>query len=165
MPTFKFTPLVNSPFADVISAALGDGSSEIWSSDDVGKAVKLSADSTYALCSAGDEIEGFVVAVDAGPTVNSGFSFGSVQRNKRVEAEVASDQSGTMAVGDLVIAGAGAVMGTSQKAMVKSGTAASQSGTTPFAYTERTPNTHLWRCIAIVSGTGAVGDTVLIERI
>lgn len=165
MPTFKFTPLVNSPFADVVSAALGNSTTELWTSKDVGKAVKLTGDSTYALCSAGDEIEGIVVAVDAGPTVNSGYTFGSVQRDKRVEAQVASDQSGTLAVGTLVVAGAGATMGTSQLAMVKAGTAASQEATANYVYTARTPNTHLWRVISIVSGTGVAGDKVLIERI
>jgi hypothetical protein len=149
MTDFKFGVNVNSPAADIVSAALGDGSSEIWSSDDVNKAVKLGADSTYVALADGDEIEGFVTSVEPG-TVNSGYSFGSVQRNKRVEAEVGATEAGTISIGDLVVAdGAVAVNGTKGLTKVKTGS----------------PTTHKWRVIAIVSGTGATGDKILLERV
>lgn len=165
MATFKAKALVSAPLADIVSAALGNGTTEVWTSEDVGKAVKLIGDSTYGVCSTGNEIEGFVTSVEL-TTVNSGVNFGGVQLNKRVEVTVGSDQGGTaMAVGDLVVAADTVTLGTNEKGKVKTGTAASQAGSTPFAYTERTPNTYLWRCISISSGTGVAGDTVVIERI
>lgn len=163
MATFTFSELTEDPLAQIESVALGAGSNE-YDSDDVGKAVKLSGANTAVLCVEGDEIEGFITSVE-GNTVNSGYSFGSIKRNRRMLAEVGANQSGNITLYGLVVADAQAAAGTAGIAKVKDGTAASQSGTTPFAYTERTPNTFLWRVIRIVSGTGATGDTVLLERI
>ncbi len=165
MTTFVFTPLVNSPHADTVSAALGATASNLFSDKDVGQAVKMGTANNYVQAVDGDEMEGFVAAM-MGVTVNDGFSFGTVQRNKRVEAQVASNEGGTMAVGDSIVVGTPIALGTANgKPQVKIGAAASQSGTTPFAYTERTPNTYIWKCIDIVSGTGVAGDSVLLERV
>jgi hypothetical protein len=149
MTTFAFTELVNSPMADVVSAALGASSSAKLNDNDVGKPVKMGSAQNYVVCSAGDEIEGFVVNVEAN-TVNDGFSFGSVIRNKRVIAKVDAAQVGTLAVGEYAIAGASAALGTADAyPKVKEGT----------------PTNFKWRCIRIISGTGVAGDLVLLEKI
>jgi hypothetical protein len=165
MTDFAFTPLVNSPHADVISAQLG-ATVGLFGSVDVGQAVKLGVgSSSYVQCADDDEMEGVVVAV-SDFNVNDGMSFGSVQRNKRIKAEVAANEGGTMAVGDHVVIGTPIALGTANGfPQVKIGTAASQLASGTYDYTERTPNTFIWRCIRIISGTGVLGDKVLIEKV
>jgi hypothetical protein len=147
MTTFVFTELV--PTEKVLSAALGPNTSTKFADADVGKAVKLGSANNYVLVEAGDEIEGFVTSIEPF-TVNNGFSFGGVVVSGRVTAEVGANQGGTpMAVGDYVVADAPVALGTAGKAQVKTGT----------------PTKFLWRCVRVVSGTGAAGSTVLLERI
>lgn len=147
MTTFVFTELV--PTEKVLSAALGPNTSTKFADADVGKAVKLGSANNYVLVEAGDEIEGFVTSIEPF-TVNNGFSFGGVVVSGRVTAEVGANQGATpMAVGDYVVADAQVALGTAGKAQVKTGT----------------PSKFLWRCIRIISGTGAAGSTVLLERI
>jgi len=107
MTDFAFTPLVNDPYKDAISTALGDGATA-YTDTDQGKLVKLATaeDSAYELCSSGDEIEGMIIAIEPS-TVNSGKSFGTVQRNKRIIAAGAG-----LAVGAFVVAGAQEALGT-----------------------------------------------------
>lgn len=149
MTTFAFTELVNSPMADVVSAALGASSSAKLNDNDVGKPVKMGSAQNYVVCSAGDDIEGFVVSIEAN-TVNDGFSFGSVIRNKRMLAQVDAAQTGTLAVGEYAVAGASSALGTKD---------------TYPKVKEGSPSHFHWRCIRIVSGTGAAGDLVLLEKI
>lgn len=165
MTAFVFKELVNDPHADVISAALGATATGEFGSVDVGQAVKMGSANNYVQCADGDEMEGVVVTVEPF-TVNDGYSFGSVQRNKRVVAQVAANEGGTVAVGAFVVCGTPVALGTANgMPQVKNGTAASQAGGAPYAYTERTPNTHMWKCIRVVTGTGAAGDKVLLERV
>lgn len=157
MTDFQFTERVSDPHADIITAALYSGAGT-FNNNDLRKAVKLSTTqgSSYELCAAGDEIEGVVWASDPN-TVNSGSRLGSVLRGGQpILAQIASDQpvDGGSAVipavvGDLVVAGAGATLNTDQATLVKTGT----------------PSNFKWRITRIVSGGGAVGSTVLIERI
>jgi hypothetical protein len=147
MTTFVFTELV--PTEKVLSAALGPNANTKFADADVGKAVKLGSANNYVLVEAGDEIEGFVTSIEPF-TVNNGFSFGGVVVSGRVTAEVGANQGATpMAVGDYVVADAPVALGTAGKAQVKTGT----------------PTKFLWRCIRVVSGTGAAGSMVLLERI
>lgn len=147
MTTFVFTELV--PTEKVLSAALGPNSSTKFADADVGKAVKLGSANNYVLVEADDEIEGFVTSIEPF-TVNNGFSFGGVVVSGRVTAEVGANQGATpMAVGDYVVADAPVALGTAGKAQVKTGT----------------PTKFLWRCVRVVSGTGAAGSMVLLERI
>lgn len=149
MTAFSYTLLVNDPLADIISAPLGANPNNPLKDADRGKIVKMNADGNWVLAADGDDIEGVVVTIEPW-TVNDGFSFGSVQRNRRFEAEVASNQGDDdMAVGDLVVAGAQVALGTVGMGKVKTGS----------------PDAYLWRCIRIISGTGEAGDKVLIERI
>ena len=149
MSKFNFTELVNSPMADIVSAGLGDGTVAFTSDTDLNKLVKMGASNNFVLTEDGDEIEGFVFAIEP-ITVNDGVSFGTVQRNKRLQAEVAAGVTTALVPGtDLVVSAGQAAPGTAGKPQVKKGT----------------PATFKWRVIRIVSGTGVAGDTVLVERI
>lgn len=146
MTTFAFTELV--PTEKVLSTALGPDANTKFADADVGKAVKLGTANNYVAVVADDEIEGFVTSIEPF-TVNSGFSFGGVVVSGRVTAEVGANQGVTpMAVGDYVVADTPVALGTAGKAKVKTGA----------------PSMYLWRCIRIISGTGAAGSTVLLER-
>ena len=148
MNLFQFAPLTTNPAElDITSAAIGDNTKQVGSEFDIGKAVKLGEDQNYVLCEANDEIEGFINAVSP-QTVNDGFSFGGIQRRKRIMAQVGANQGGTaMAVGDFVVADAQIAFGTKGVAQVKTGT----------------PTMYLWRVLR-VDGAGAAGDMVLLER-
>ena len=149
MTQFVFTELVNDPHADVVSAALGVDNANKLSDLDVGKPVKLAANNNYVACANGDQVEGFLISTEAA-TVNDGFSFGSVLRNKRVTAQVDSAELGTAVVGSLMVAGTSAALGTKD------------------AYPQMeigTPADFKWRVISIKSGTGVAGDLVLLEKI
>lgn len=150
MTTFAFTTLTNNPdSAQYESACLGADASNKLTDNDIGKCVKLetgSAASNYVLCADGDEIEGILVATEPA-TYNDGFAFGTVQRKGRFEATVGT--AATVVVGTAVVSYAQAAIDTAGGAVVKNGS----------------PATFLWRCIRIVSGTGAAGDTVLLERV
>ena len=148
MTTFVFEELVNDPPATVLSAALGTGSGELDSSADVGKGVKIGTANNYIIATSGDEIEGVITSVEPW-TVNDGYSFGGVQVDRRVTATVGATQTGTVAVGDLVVADTQAAFGTAGTLQVQSGA----------------PTQFLWRVIRIISGTGATGDSVLLERV
>lgn len=149
MTTFAFTELVNGQPADVVSAALGVNAAGKFVAADIGKPVKLGTVQNYVLAAAGDDIEGFVKALDA-YTVNDGFSFGAVLRNTCVVATVDAAQVGNIAVGALVVAGASAALGTADAyPKVKSGA----------------PVTYKWRVLRIITGAGAAGSTILIEKV
>ncbi len=145
MTSFVFSETV--PTKNV-SAALGVDANNKFVDADLGKAVKLGTAQNYVPCAAGDEIDGFVTAIEPF-TVNDGFSFGGVQLDNRKEAMVGTGQVGSMAVGDYVVAAPQVALGTAGIAQVKTGV----------------PTKKLWRCIRIISGTGAVGDKVLLELV
>lgn len=149
MSTFVFTTLTNNPdSAQYESACLGVDADNKLTDNDKGKCVKLAASNNYVLCATTDEIEGILVATEP-TTYNAGFAFGTVQRRGRFEATVGANQTGTLDVGELAVADTQAAIDTAGGAVVMTGT----------------PSTHLWRCIRIISGTGAAGDTVLLERV
>ena len=163
MPKFNFTESysIDEIISAKVSALAGDiaGLAAGYLTDaDVGKGVKLGAADRYVLAVTGDEIEGFLVSVESA-TVD-GFTFGSVVLAGRKSVTV----EGTVAIGGLVTFGAAVAKGVALTVpvAVKAGVAASQSGTTPFAYTARTPNTHLWR---LISGAGTTGTPGVIERV
>lgn len=148
MTDFVFAPLVNDPPARVESAALGASNAAKMTDNDIGKAVKLGTANNYVLCATNDEIAGFVSTVEPF-TVNGGFSFGGVQRDRRMEAVVGTNQVGAIAIGALVVADTQVALNTAGKATVRSGS----------------PTIFLWRVIRHVTGTGVAGDTVLLEKV
>jgi hypothetical protein len=119
---------------------------------EVGKGVKMGA-AAYVPVVAGDELEGIVNSVEPGVR-NTGYSWGGIQTKGRALAVVGAAQSAAMAVGDLVCCSTPLAKGTAGLVKV-------QSDGTGYA----APAFFVWRCIRIVSGTGAAGDTVLIERV
>lgn len=73
----------------LISAKLGTNTvanSGHLNDNDIGKPVKLNADSTYALCADGDQIDGWLVGVN--PETVDGYAFGTVQTGGRVMAQL-----------------------------------------------------------------------------
>lgn len=130
------------------SAALGASSGAPFTSKDVGKAVKRGTVQNFVPVAGGNEIEGFVTSVEV-MTVNDGFSFGGVQRGGTIQAAIGANQGATpAAVNDYVVADTPVALGTAGLAQVKTGT----------------PAKFLWRIIRIISGTGAAGSVVLLER-
>lgn len=149
MGAFVFTTLTNNPdSAQYESACLGVDNANKLTDNDIGKCLKIAASNNYVLCATTDEIEGILVATEP-VTYNSGFAFGTVQRRGRAEVTVGANEVGTVDPGDLVVADTQAAIDTAGGGVVMVGT----------------PSTHIWRCLRIVSGTGATGDTVLIERV
>lgn len=148
MPAFKHTMLTTTPAEmDIISAAIGDDTNQARSDYDLGKAVVKGAAQNFVLAPADAEIEGFIDSV-RGDTVNGGYSFGGIQRRKRIIAEVGPNQGATaMAVNDFVVADEQIAFGTKGVAQVKTGN----------------PTKFLWQVLAI-EGTGVTGDKVLLER-
>lgn len=148
MNLFQFTPLTTNPAElDIVSAAIGDNTQQAGSDFDIGKAVKLGEEQNYVLCAANDEIEGFINTVSP-QTVNDGYSFGGIQRRKRILAQVGANQGATaMAVRDFVVADAQVAFGTKGVAQVKTGS----------------PTKYLWRVLR-VEGDGTTGSAVLLER-
>lgn len=153
MATFYFTLPVQSPEElGIFTTALGAAGNAPLTDVDMGKAVKLNAANTYALCSTTNELEGILDSVNA-ETVNSGYGVGGVQRRGYALAYVGANQGGTpMAVGDLVVADTQAAVGTANTIQGP-------------AVITGTPATFKWRCIRHVTGTGVGGNTVLIERV
>ena len=149
MSKFAFNKQVDLDRADIISAALGAAAGEAWATADIGKLVVLEAgslDANYKAIGDGLDIEAHIISVEP-VTVNSGFKFGSVQRNGRawaINADVAA-----MAVGDFVVGAAQTVAtGTAGLSKIKKGAGVAFK----------------WRVIAL-KVAGAVGDEVLIERV
>jgi hypothetical protein len=153
MSTFAFNVKVNDPFASITEAALGATTGEGWGDEEVGKAVKLGTAHNYVPCTANDPIEGIVVGVEPN-TVNQGFSFGSVQRDRRMEVVLAVGQS-SVVVGDVMTAGAQEATGVQtngNKALVQKEGTAGDAGS------------FVWRVIALRTD-GEAGSTVVIERV
>jgi hypothetical protein len=155
MAKFKMQPTVDT---ECITARLGAGSgSANYVTDlELGKPVKLAGDSQYNLCAAGDQIEGFIRAVETWTADD--FSIGSVQYEGRVKVTLdglqATPGTGAIAVGDYVVAGTAVAKGTSLgSAYPKVCKATTQTGMY-FA----------WRVVSL-DGTTAVGQTATIERV
>lgn len=144
---FKFGELVQAS-PDIVSAAVGVSNSTKLTLNDIGKAVKLAANDNYVLCSNGDPIAGTLEAIDPA-TVNDGFSFGSVNKAGRRIATVDAAELNALVVGELVSAGTQTGIDTAGGLVVTAGT----------------PAINKWQVVSILSGTGDVGDSVLIERI
>ena len=170
MTAFKFEVTVPAP--TIVSSALGTGSGNRFTSPyDIGKAVTLGTADNYVLASTGADIDGFVTSVES-HTVNQGYSFGGVQVDGRIQAVVGSDQGGVpataMAVGDYVVASIQPVLSNAGGAQAwpgYPGTAPSEPTGPTGTVKTGTPTRKFWRCISFVSGTGAAGSVVVLERV
>lgn len=154
MPKFKMVELIDS--TDVITARLGPGTftasaANIYTDKEVGKLVKLVGANRYALCAAGDAIEGRITSIEVGR--NDDYSFGGVAvtgkfREVVLDGLQATPGTGVVAIGDYVVCGSVVAQGTALTTQAKTckatDQAAAKSG--PFA----------WRVVSI-GATGADG--------
>ena len=154
MAKFKMQPTVDT---EVVTARLGagSGSANYVTDVEINKPVKLVGDSQYNLCAAGDQIEGFITAVES--YTADDFSIGSVASEGRqrvmLDGLQATPGTGAIAVGDYVVAGTVTAKGTSNAGYPKVCKATTQTGMY-FA----------WRVVSL-DGTTAVGQTGVIERV
>jgi hypothetical protein len=133
--------------------ALGGG----YTDKEVGKLVKLTAESRYAAVAQGDKIEGVISSVNGGSF--DGFSIGGIVatglKSVTFDGLQATAGTGVVALGDFVVAGTVVAAGTALTAPVKVCKATTQTNT-GFA----------WRVVSLgTAGTGAVGTTGVIERV
>lgn len=140
-----------------ITSRLGSasGSANYVTDKEIGKPVKLIGDSLYNLCAAGDQIEGFVTAVET--YTADDFSIGSVQLDGRkrvmLDGLQATPGVGVIAVGDYVVTGTIVAKDTAITTAPKVCKATTQTGMY-FA----------WRVVSL-EGTTAVGQYATIERV
>lgn len=145
----------------IITVRLGTGGgTNLFTDADVGKAVKLTADSRYTLCAAGDAIEAVVSSVNKG-TVD-GYTIGGIKRKGYKEVTFdgaqATPGTGTVAIGDYVTVGTVVAQNTALSGPLKVCTATTQATAIAKA--------HRARVVSLGSaGTGAVGTTGLIEML
>lgn len=161
MAKFKFGVTL-SPYTINNTARVQDGASGVnpLTRLDNGKFVKLIGDSQYGLTAVGNEIEAYLdVADDIAP--QDGFNLGSVRsgHSDRVLVTLDGLQAtpgvGTLVIGDYVVTGT----------VVARGTALSVPPRVCKATAAATALVFKWRVVSFVSGTGAVGQTALIERV
>ena len=153
MAKFQMKELIGTePFTARLGA--GSGSANYVTDVEIGKSVKLVGDSQYNLCAAGDQIEGFITAVES--YTADDYSIGSVndEGRKRVMLDglQATPGTGTIAIGDYVVSGTAVAKGTAV-GVQKVCKATTQTGMY-FA----------WRVVSL-EGTGAVGQYAVIERV
>lgn len=162
MATYKRGQKIGSAW-NYREAALGSaGNKGTFTDKDFGKPLKLVADSTYDVCGDGDEIEEILEAMAAQQTtVNGGYQIGSIRNDGTALAIVGS---GTVTVGTIVVASAQAAIGTSNSPAGKPTTAFVKVKSAGDAAAQKAV-VHKWRVVSIRTGTGAVGDEVLIERV
>lgn len=104
---------------------------------DMGKAVKLGAESQVVLAGPDDEIFGFASSLESG--TQDGYKIGGV-----VTYSYQAADTGVVAVGTLVVVDTNPATGTAGKTKVKAGAAASYAtGTEAVA----TPNKYLWEVV------------------
>lgn len=148
------------PIEDAITVRLGAGSgtSNNFDEKEVGKPVKLVAESRYDLAAAGNEIEGFITSVEL--ATSAGFSIGGILQEDRVyvtfDGLQATPGTGTVAIGDYVVAGTAVAKGAALTVYPKVCKATAAGNTLNFK----------WRVESLGSaGTGAVGTTGVIARV
>lgn len=191
MAKFQMTELV--PSRAPVTARLGAGttSANHVGDEELGKAVKLVADSRYDLCAAGDPIEGFINSVE--PATADDYTIGSVQLGDRkavtADGLEATPGTGVIAVGDYVVMGTAVAKGTAlvfgtpnkvTKATYQPGTAivsdvaggdtaADIKTMLDLEFVKRAAVEALalypWKVVSLGSaGTGAVGTGIVIEK-
>ena len=104
---FRMTELVPSRPPVTARLGAGTGSSNQLTDDELGKAVKLVGESRYGLCTAGDAIEGFINSIKVATLDDYTIGSVAVGNRKTVAADglEATPGTGTLAVGDYVVAG------------------------------------------------------------
>lgn len=177
------------PLAEAITVRLGQTSAKFTTADQ-GKFVKLTAESRFELCAAGDPIEAVVVAVETASS--GGYSVGSIVKQGilfvTADGLEATPGTGTIALGDVVVTGTVVARNTALTEFARVCKATNQPGTTVVstlagADTAAAVKTvldaalvkvadaqanglHAWRVVSLGSaGTGAVGTIIAVERV
>lgn len=172
MPKFLISETIHSE--KVKTVRLGTDTitnSPGYTDAEAGKAVKLVGESRYALCAAGDLIEGFISSVNGGKyddyTIGGIVSTGT--KNAICDGSQAAG-TGSLAIGDFVVTGTVDAKGTAlTTSALKVRKATIQPGITEAAAIGDV-NDHInaskfmWRVVSL-GNAGAVGDTCVIERI
>jgi hypothetical protein len=163
MTAFAFGELV--PAAnDVISSALGTATGTntgIYSSNDVGRAVMLGANSNHIDATSGADIDGFITSIEPW-SVNGGYSFGGVMQEGRKVVTA----GGAIAIGAMVVAGTQPAIATAPS--VGSIANYNNGANTQAVVIAGSPTHAFWRCISNVTNPGSAavaGNLVLIERV
>jgi len=116
----------------------------ISGSKDVGKPVKLSAGTTFALAVDGDDIEGIIYSVDT--IYADGTIVGTVKRQPLLRKRVINAGVTQLAIGDTVLASTQVAAGTEGQPQVKAGAGS-------------------WRVIELLDGTGLQTEELVIEKV
>lgn len=161
MPKFIMTERILD--SQVVQARIGSGTktasaNNVYDDKENNKFCKLVGESRYALCVAGDQIEGRISSIEVG--TYDDFSFGGVESSRYLAVTFdglqATPGTGTLVVGDYVLCGT----------VVPKGTAL----TVPARVVKATDqvvakSVFPWRVVSLGSvGTGAVSTAGLIER-
>lgn len=154
---FKMRELIGTQTDTARLGSAADANGRLTDKE-MNKLVKFAGDSRYDLVAAGDQIEGRIVAVDV--ATSDGFSTGSVQKDGRMpvifDGLQATPGTGTIAIGDYVVAGTVVAKGTAQPdsgPKVCKATTQADVKNSPFA----------WRVVSMTS-SGAVGGFGVIEK-
>ena len=159
------------PSEAAITTRLGLVSAPYFATE-IGKLVKQGAESAYILCAAGDNIEGYITAVEAATA--QGFGIGSVQQSDSkfvtFDGLQATPGTGVIAVGDYVVCGTVVAKDTALPVFVKVCKSTAQIGAVPADLTAAgvmvKAALFAWRVVSLGPvGTGAVGTVGLIERV
>lgn len=150
-----------APVEPGITARLGAaaGAANNLSDLDVNKIVKLSAESTYDLAVAGNDIEGVISSVESAP--QNGWSIGGVSTKFDLmyvtfDGLQATPGVGAVAIGDYVVAGS----------ITAKGTALTGYPKVCKATAAGTGLNHKFRVVSLgAAGTGAVGTVGTIMRV
>ena len=174
------TPLV--PQAAASTVRLGTNAGQ-FAVNDEGKFVKLTAESRYELCAAGDPIEAVITSVETG--TSGGHSIGGIVKSGRIfvlaDGLEATVGVGVIALGDYVVCGTVVALGTDIPTYPKVVKATNQPGAAVVlvdnlvatinaglvkAADAANNSLHAWRVVSLGSaGTGAVGTTIVVERV
>lgn len=156
MAKFQITETIHSfPIFTVRLGTTGAGNQ--FTDADVGKAVKLTAESRYELCALGDAVEGVVSSVNEG--TYDGFSIGGVATKGYKAVTFDGSQAagtGAITVGSYVVVGTVVARNTAQVGPLKVRLATDQAAAKAAPFKARV--------VSLGSaGSGAVGTTGVIE--
>lgn len=158
MAKFLITPTTQNEVIRTVRLG-GNALATRCNDNDVGKAVKLTADSNYTLVAAADAIEAVVTSVETG--VYDGYSLGGIQAKGYVNATAYGTQAapgtGTLSIGQYVLAAAPAAVQVAETLGILRVVSATTQATAAAAVFKA-------RVVSLGPvGTGAVGTTVVIE--
>lgn len=156
MPKFSIVETIHSE--KVATVRLGQaGVANRYSDKEVGKAVKLTAESRYELCALGDAIEGIISSVNVGSYDD--YSVGGVVGKGYKEVTFDGSQAagtGAIAVGTYVVVGTVVARDTALTGPLKVRSATDQAAAKAAPFKARV--------VSLGSaGTGAVGTTGVVE--